>query len=475
MNCTICLFSRNLRVADNSCLAAAGKSGLPVVPVYIDDGLSASRRSFGQRSHWWLAKSLQDLDRELERLGSRLIVRRGSLVREITRLIGECNPASLHVMRDLPGQAATLEPVCARNGVQLVVHDDLLIFAPGSIVKPDGSAYKVFTPFWRRCMATPPPARPLATPRTLTKPAKWPASLPLQKLSPDTEKSDAQLDRYWQPGSRSALAKLRKYIQRHAADYGKRRDRPDLPDSTTRISAHLCFGEIGPRQLWHSLNPDTGQEPAKAPELLRQLIWREFCANLLNDFPQLPERELNPDYTCFAWQTSDRKGLAAWQRGKTGIPLVDAGMRELNEYGWMHNRVRMVVASFLVKNLLIDWRLGEKWFWNMLVDADLANNAANWQWVAGSGADAAPFFRIFNPVLQGRKFDPAGDYVRRFVPELAGLTSKYIHAPWLASPIELEAAGIKLGRDYPHPIVSLAASRERALNAYRKMRAHKSS
>ena len=474
MSCTICLFSADLRVADNSCLTAACRTGLPVLPVYIHDEGGGSRRRPGARSRWWLHHSLHELDRELASRGSRLILRQGSIAGEVARLISECRPASLHAMRDRPdpgadADAKRLQSACAKGGVELVMHDNLLMFAPGSVRKPDGSPYRVFTPFWRRCLSGPAPERPAAAPASIAGMKKWPPSARLEQLGLDRDGSCAQLHQHWQPGAKHGFARLRKYLQYRAAGYGESRDRPDLPHSTTGISPHLCFGEIGPRQLWHSLNPD-GDGPPRAPELLRQLIWREFCAHLLHSFPQLPERELNPDYAGFGWRRDDRKNLAAWQRGETGFPIVDAGMRELRATGWMHNRVRMIVASLLTKNLLIDWRLGERWFWNMLVDADAANNAANWQWVAGCGADAAPFFRIFNPVLQGRKFDPDGSYVRRHVPELSGLAAGSIHAPWLCGDEELAAAGIRMGRDYPHPIVELAGSRARALAAYQKLR-----
>jgi deoxyribodipyrimidine photo-lyase len=274
----------------------------------------------------------------------------------------------------------------------------------------------------------------------------------------------------WQPGERAAQARLKAFLDRDVAGYAADRDRPDR--ATSGLSPHLRFGEISPRQVWHAARFAAAERPLLSggiDKFLSEVGWREFCRHLLFDVPDLATRNLQPSFDGFGWR-QDAAALAAWQRGRTGYPLVDAGMRELWHTGAMHNRVRMVAASFLVKHLLIDWREGEKWFWDTLVDADAGSNPANWQWVAGCGADAAPYFRVFNPVLQGEKFDPDGAYVRRWVPELAALPTGLIHQPWSAPPLELGGAGVVLGETYPRPIVDHKAGRERALAAYAKLR-----
>jgi deoxyribodipyrimidine photo-lyase len=275
----------------------------------------------------------------------------------------------------------------------------------------------------------------------------------------------------WTPGEASARTRLSEFLETGVAGYAGDRDRPDR-NGTSKLSPHLRFGEISPRQVWHAARFAAAGRPSTTSDIekfLSELGWREFCRHLLFDVPDLAERNLQPSFDAFPWKT-DRRALEAWQRGRTGYPIVDAGMRELWHTGVMHNRVRMVAASFLVKHLLIDWRHGERWFWETLVDADPASNPANWQWVAGSGADAAPYFRVFNPILQSEKFDPDGAYVRRWVPELAELPPALIHQPWTATPLELAGANVTLGKTYPPPIIDHKVGRERALAAYAKVR-----
>jgi deoxyribodipyrimidine photo-lyase len=270
----------------------------------------------------------------------------------------------------------------------------------------------------------------------------------------------------WTPGEAGAMGRAEVFLARGLAGYATERDQP-ARDATSMLSPHLHFGEISAGQLWHMANRQPGGEGREI--FIRELLWREFCASLLWHNPSLPDAPLKPEFAKMNWR-DDKPGLKAWQKGQTGVPIVDAGMRQLWQTGWMHNRVRMIVASFLSKHLMIPWQDGEAWFWDTLVDADLASNAGNWQWVAGCGADSAPYFRIFNPVLQGKKFDAEGDYVRRFVPELAKLNARYIHAPWEATQDVLARAGITLGRTYPTPIVDLAEGRNRALEAYAQIR-----
>jgi deoxyribodipyrimidine photo-lyase len=273
------------------------------------------------------------------------------------------------------------------------------------------------------------------------------------------------------PGEAGAAARLERFLAQALGNYERERDRPDLT-GTSRLSPHLHYGELSPRQVWVAVEAarHAAREERGALAFLRQLAWREFSYHLLHHAPQLPEQPLRTEFAAFGWR-ADAAALRAWQRGLTGYPIVDAGMRELWHAGWMHNRVRMAAASFLVKHLLVPWTEGERWFWDTLVDADLANNAASWQWIAGCGTDAAPYFRVFNPVLQGRSFDARGAYVRRWVPELAGLPDEHVHAPWLAPPALRTRCGVRLGADYPLPIVDHAAARARALAAYRRLKA----
>jgi deoxyribodipyrimidine photo-lyase len=345
--------------------------------------------------------------------------------------------------------------------VTLHLHLTTLLYAPGTIRTQTGGSYGVFTPFSRACHARGLPAPPKAAPRHLKpgEPVRTDA-LPDWGLLPTKPDWANGLRAAWTPGERGAHRRLTEFVNASLPDYPRQRDLPGI-DGTSRLSPHLAFGEISPAEIWHAAEHRGGDGMGK---FVNELLWREFAANLLWDHPTAPEAPLRPDFARMKWRRS-KADLRAWQQGRTGIPIVDAGMRQLWQTGWMHNRVRMIAASFLIKHLLLPWQQGEAWFWDTLVDADLATNALSWQWVAGCGADAAPFFRIFNPVLQGRKFDADGAYVRHFVPELAALPDADIHAPWEARAEALAHARITLGKDYPHPIVDLAAGRQRALDA----------
>jgi deoxyribodipyrimidine photo-lyase len=342
------------------------------------------------------------------------------------------------------------------------------------VTNQQGRAFQVFTAYWRACAKLPRPSAPTAAPRRVPAPTVWPASVSLGDLALEPSIDWAGgLRAAWKPGVRGAAGKLRQFLNEGFTSYTTGRDRPDLA-GTSRLSPHLHFGEISPRQVWHALRSRlvksrSANADAAAQAYLRDLGWREFAHHLLLHFPRTVAEPLRPQFARFPW-SRDTRSLRAWQRGRTGYPIVDAGMRELWTTGWMHNRVRMIVASFLVKHLLIDWRAGAAWFWDTLVDADLANNTLGWQWVAGCGADAAPYFRIFNPVLQGRKFDPDGGYVRRWVPELAALPPEWIHAPWEAPQAVRGSASVRLGEHYPRPIVDHRFARDRALRALRSIR-----
>jgi len=353
---------------------------------------------------------------------------------------------------------------------ELYGFDDAVIRHPDSVMTQSGTPYKVFTPFWKAASARGEPDRPLAKPTGLetTTAGLEPGDIDALELLPTAPDWAGGLREAWTPGEDGAFERLDAACS-IAGDYNRNRDRPDI-DGTSRLSPHLHFGELSPRQVWHDIRAATsasGQQGADA--LLRQLYWRDFSAYLLYHFPRLPYEPLREEFGQFPW-TDDPDGLEAWQKGRTGYPIVDAGMRQLWETGWMHNRVRMIVASFLVKDLLVPWQVGADWFLDTLVDADLANNSASWQWVAGCGTDAAPYFRIFNPVLQGKKFDPMGDYVRRWVPELQRLPAKLIQEPWRASRDEQKAANVIIGEDYPEPIVDHSDARDLALEAYRAIR-----
>ena len=468
-------FRRDLRLADNPALHAAAKSGRPVVPVYVLDE-SPAVRSLGAASAWWLDKSLAALGADLERAGSRLILRRGAAETVIPALAQELD-AGLVVWNDLfdpgyPERDAALAKAVQAQGVGVETLNGCYLLRPDEVEKKAGGAFNVFTPFWRAAKAHVKvgPAHP--RPRTLKAPAAWPASDALGDWGLHPTRPDWSQGFDWSPGEADADRLLDAFTAGALRGYTQARDRPGV-EGSSRLSAHLHWGEIGPRQLWraahHAIERHTAPE-AEADKFLAELGWREFNLQILFHHGDLSKVSFDPKFKGFPFRR-DAKGLEAWKRGRTGYPIVDAGMRQLWELGWMHNRVRLITASFLVKHLLVDWREGEAFFWDTLVDADHANNAGNWQWVAGSGADASPWFRIFNPVTQGEKFDPEGDYVRRWVPELARVPAKVIHAPWTAAPGVLEAAGVKLGHDYPEPIVDHAAARVRALDALRNMRA----
>jgi deoxyribodipyrimidine photo-lyase len=367
---------------------------------------------------------------------------------------------------------AGIEARLGARGTEVKQFHANLLHDPSTVRTGAGRPFQVFTPFWRYLRSAGEPRTPLPAPSWIEGvPGVSGDSLASWALEPSHPDWAQDMRAAWTRGEAGAQANLANFLERGLAGYAHRRDRPDLPH-TSRLSPHLRFGEISPFQVWHACRhaSDAGRSnPGDVEKLLSELAWREFCYHLLHQHPDLATVNFNRRFDAFPWR-DDPAALAAWQRGQTGYPLIDAGMRQLWKTGWMHNRVRMVTASFLIKHLLIDWRLGEQWFWDTLVDADPASNPANWQWVAGSGADAAPYFRIFNPVLQGEKFDPAGDYVRTFVPELSDLKSDAIQAPFRARPLELAEAGITLGRTYPEPIVAHADARVRALAALAKVK-----
>jgi deoxyribodipyrimidine photo-lyase len=472
-------FRSDLRICDHPALHAAASTGQPVICLYVLDEPSRfpMARPLGGASRWWLAQSLRALQKRLQSVGSALVLRRGPAAKVIAETAREAgaNTVFWNEIAQAPHQARSGAVAAALKEIGVVSHSfpgDLLA-SPAAIRTKDGRGLRVFTPFWRRVRALGDPPEPLPAPgRLRTGPSLAGDTVESWHLEPTQPDWAGGLRDTWTPGELAGQGRLRGFLQTGVAGYAAGRDRPDQ-NHTSRLSPHLRFGEISPRQVWHAARFAVAERPSLCDDIekfLGELGWREFCHHLLFDVPDLAVRNLQSSFDAFPWRC-DEAALSAWQRGQTGYPIVDAGMRELWHSGVMHNRVRMVVASFLVKHLQIDWREGEKWFWDTLVDADPGNNPANWQWVAGCGADAAPYFRVFNPILQGEKFDPDGAYVRRWVGELARLPANLIHRPWSATPIELKSAGVDLGRTYPEPIIEHSKGRERALRAYAKVRA----
>ncbi|AWK86736.1 cryptochrome/photolyase family protein [Azospirillum thermophilum] len=471
-------FRNDLRLADNPALAAAAATGAPVIPLYILEEDPEDPRPLGGASLWWLHGSLERLGTALARTGSPLVLRRGPPAAVLDALLAETGARSvLWNRRYAPAWIARdrrIKETLKTRGIAVHSHNAALLHEPWTVRTKTGGPFRVFTPFWRALQQMPPPPPPTRAPHALPPPAAPVAGDRLADwhLLPTCPDWAGGLRKAWTPGEVSALARLAAFLDGPVARYPEERDRPDR-DGTSGLSPHLAFGEIGPRQVWYAARHAADARPELAAGIdafLREIAWREFNHTLLDAFPDLATRPMDPRFADFPWR-DDPAGLKAWQLGRTGYPIVDAGMRQLWQTGWMHNRVRMIVASFLVKDLLLPWQAGEAWFRDTLVDADHANNAGNWQWVAGCGADAAPFFRVFNPVLQGEKFDPDGAYVRRFVPELAGLPARWIHKPWEAPADILRQAGVRLGSDYPRPILDHGAARDRALALYAERKA----
>ncbi|MBT8082880.1 MAG: DNA photolyase family protein [Gammaproteobacteria bacterium] len=436
-------FRRDLRLIDNIALHRAAATGRPVIPVYVSDSQDA-----GGASRWWLHHSLASLDRDLRARGSSLLLRSGPPEQVLSDLAGESGAEAIYFNRRYEPESRSQERRLqerAGEDLEIVACDDNLVCRPSDLRTLSDGYYRVFTPFWKASCARGEPAAPQPAPASLPASGDTLPSIPLDELGllPGEPDWAGGLRDTWTPGEAAAL-RLLDELEPTLADYARHRDRPDI-DATSRLSPYLHFGEVSARQVWHGarrLHALAG-DLAGTEAFTRQLYWREFSAYLLFHHPQLPTRPLRPEFEYFPW-LDDEESLRAWQKGKTGFPIVDAGMRQLWETGWMHNRVRMIVASFLVKDLMIPWQRGADWFLDTLVDADLANNSASWQWVAGCGSDAAPYFRVFNPDLQASKFDPDEAYVRRWIPELSGKSSE----------------------PYPDPIVDHREARRRALEAY---------
>jgi deoxyribodipyrimidine photo-lyase len=436
---TIVWFRQDLRLADNPTLDAAVKRGEPIVPLYIWSPQDDGDWPPGAASRWWLHQSLRALGEALRKRGSRLILAKGPTTKVLADIATKTGATALHWSRRYEPAAlecsTAVEKSFTARGIQTASFNGSLLAEPWEILNLSGKPYRVYTPYMRRMVRDLKPQPALRAPTKLNSPSKWPQSASLESLGlmPQIQWYTRMAER-WQPGEDGAHARLNHFLKHKVSKYKQERDTPSA-DATSGLSPHLHFGEIGPRQIWHALGAK-----GRNSTFLSEVIWREFAYHLLYHFPQTTTKPLRPEFASFPWKKNGRH-LKAWQKGRTGIPLVDAGMRELWATGVMHNRVRMIVGSFLVKNLLQPWQEGTRWFWDTLVDADLAANTLNWQWVAGSGADAAPYFRIFNPVTQARRYDPENEYVHRWVPDGS-----------------------------PNPIVDLATSREAALDAYADMR-----
>lgn len=478
MQPVIVWFRQDLRIWDNPALYQAVLSKQPVLPIYIyEEGDTQNPWPIGGAQKWWLHHSLTQLSASLAEKGLTLHIFEGDPAILIPDIIQQTQAEALYFNRCYEPYLLNQETKIKSDLNNLGNNTNIFSFKANLLLEPwemknnQGSYFKVYTPFWRRVYQ-----HLTAYPPTVLK--KLPKriegavieqhtalrNIHMLNLLPTNPNWATDFGTVWQPGEKGAHAKLKDFLEHGLAHYAGGRDIPSKA-YTSSLSPHLHFGEISPGMIWEKLIAH--KDIKNAEKFLSELVWREFAYSLLYHYQDLPTQNFKSDFNAFIWQP-DKNNLKAWQKGLTGYPIVDAGMRQLWQTGIMHNRVRMIAASFLIKHLLIDWREGEKWFWDTLVDADLANNAASWQWVAGSGADAAPYFRIFNPILQGEKFDPEGEYVKTWIPELAKLPAKYIHQPWTAPESELARANIQLGVNYPQPIVEHDYARKRALDAYAK-------
>lgn len=471
-------FRRDLRLHDNIAVGEALASGRPVIAVFILD--DDEHRPPGGAARWWLHHSLAALATALADRGGRLILRRGPTRETLLRLVDDTGTTAVFWNRRYePWSVArdtAIKTALKDRGVNATSCRGSVLAEPWEVATQSGSPFRVYSPFWRAIRSRTQVADIPDAPNRIPSPTQSPESDSLDSwdLCPTAPDWAGGLRAAWQPGEASARDRLAAFLDDGLADYADQRNRPDRA-GTSSLSPHLHWGELSPRDIWSAVSRrmesgDLVGRESQAETFLKELVWREFCLHLLYHFPGLPTEPLDDRFDAFPWASDYGADLDAWQRGRTGYPMVDAGMRQLWETGWMHNRVRMVVASFLIKHLLIPWQEGERWFWDTLVDADAGSNTANWQWVAGCGADAAPYFRIFNPILQGEKFDPDGAYVRRWIPELAGMPDRFIHNPWEAPAAVLADAGVIMGQTYPEPIVEHGFARQRALAAFAQIK-----
>ncbi len=466
---TIVWLRQDLRLEDNPALYEACSNGA-VILLYIYPK-EQGEWGVGSASKWWLHHSLLALQKQLIQCGTDLVVRQGDPIKVLKALIKQTGAAAVYWNRRVEPESIAADKkitsVLKDSGIDVQTFNGSLLYEPWKILNRTGNPFQVFTPFWKQCLATSLPTKPFPKPKKIQCVPCSSENVYSLKLLPKIH-WDSEFSSEWVPGEVAAKKRLNTFLTSAVSLYKDQRDFPAI-DGVSMLSPHLHFGELSPRMIWAEVVKHFGEMNEGTECFLRQLGWREFAHHLLFHFPKTPTEPLRQEFMKFPWKNDDRK-LHAWQKGITGYPIVDAGMRQLWRTGWMHNRVRMIVGSFLVKDLMISWTEGARWFWDTLLDADLANNTLGWQWIGGCGADAAPYFRVFNPMLQGEKFDAEGDYIRKWVPELENVPSRWIHAPWEAPPIELKMAGVVLGKDYPYPIVDHQKARVQALNAFQGMR-----
>ncbi|MEM7711975.1 MAG: deoxyribodipyrimidine photo-lyase [Cyanobacteria bacterium P01_A01_bin.68] len=469
MRRSIVWFRQDLRIQDNTALVHAVESGFEVIPLYIWDPASEGSWSPGGASRWWLHHALKSLDASFAAIGGKLWIGSGDCQKVIRETAKRLDVDAVFWNRRYEPEIIRRDTIIKSDlvdaGLQVESFNASLIWEPHTVSTGQGKAYQVFTPFWKQVSR-----RSIPSPQTLDVDR-------LKCVEPDRSDSltvealdllpsipwDSGMEASWEVSELAATRLLEKFAQEALDVYHDDRDIPSVI-GTSRLSPYLHFGQIGPRQIWASIAKQMSQRGLKNDTYLKEIAWREFAHHVMYHFPHTPQNPLREKFAMFPW-SDDAHHLRAWQQGKTGYPIVDAGMRELWHTGWMHNRVRMIVASFLVKHLLISWYEGARWFWDTLVDADLASNTLGWQWAGGCGADAAPYFRIFNPMTQGKKFDATGEYVRKWCPELNRVPNLFIHEPWMAPANVLEYAGVDLGVNYPMPIVDHQEARAAALNA----------
>ncbi len=481
-------FRHDLRLEDNPALYHAVQDAEAVVPVFVWAPDEEGAWAPGGAHRWWLHHSLAALAKDLERKGSRLILRQGASLAALRAVIRRTGAEAVYWNKRyepaLRRRDVEIAEALRADGVAFSAFESRLLHDPEKVETGSGGPYHVYTPFWHKFNDAVEIAPPLGTPRMgkSKAPERWPASADLEKLGLTPEAQDGvnwaeDFREAWGSrapgraiGERGAHQRLTHFLEHGLSTYDAARDRPDR-DGTSMLSPRLHHGELSPRQVWHAVKSwvENGAMQKEAEAYLQEIVWREFSYHLLYHYPATPTEPLKGKFENFAWE-EDAEALRRWQRGQTGYPIVDAAMRQLWDLGWMHNRLRMVVGSFLTKDLLLPWQEGARWFWDCLVDGDLANNTMGWQWCAGSGADAQPFFRIFNPVSQSKKHDPDSQFIRRWVPELSDLPSKHLHQPWAAPADVLRKAGVTLGEHYPEPMVDHKAARDEALARYKKIK-----